>query len=68
MPNIQQPEMRRSGETRLVQESDGRQDKAGKSPRAEHRTVPAEQQSPYGPGVTESRSHQEPTGREAEGE
>ncbi|MCL7456368.1 hypothetical protein AB0I85_24125 [Micromonospora echinofusca] len=68
MPNIQQPEMRRSGETRLVQDSDGPQGGTGKSPRAEHRTVPPEQQSPYGPGVTASSSHQEPTGREAEGE
>ncbi|MBQ1075650.1 hypothetical protein KBX06_21155 [Micromonospora sp. C31] len=68
MPNVQQPEMRRSGETRLVQDSDGPQGGTGKSPRAEHRTVPPEQQSPYGPGVTAGNSHQEPTGREAEGE
>ncbi|MER7461137.1 hypothetical protein [Micromonospora sp. NPDC126480] len=68
MPNVQQPEMRRSGETRLVQDSDGPRGGAGKSPRAEHRSVPPEQQSPYGPGATATSSPQEPPGREAEGE
>jgi hypothetical protein len=68
MPNVQQPEMRRSGETRLVQDSDGPHGGGGKSPRAEHRSVPAEQQSPYGPGGTETGTSEEPKGRAAEGE
>jgi hypothetical protein len=69
MPNVQQPEMRRSGETRLVQDSDGPQGGTGKSPRAEHRNVPAEQQSPYGPdAATATDAPQEPKGRSAEGE
>ncbi|GIF01175.1 hypothetical protein [Paractinoplanes rishiriensis] len=59
--------MRRSGETRLVQDSDLPDAATGKSPRAEHRTIPADQQSPYGPGATAS-SPQEPRGRDAEGE
>ena len=68
MPNVQQPEMRRSGETRLVQDSDGPDGATGKSPRAEHRKVPADQRSPYGPGATASSGPQEPRGRAAQGE
>jgi hypothetical protein len=68
MPNVQQPEMRRSGETRLVQDSDGPHGGSGKSPRTEHRTVPPEQQSPYGPGGAETGTSEEPKGRAAEGE
>jgi hypothetical protein len=68
MPNVQQPEMRRSGETRLVQDSDGPDATTGRSPRAEHHTIPADQRSPYGPGATANNSPQEPRGRDAEGE
>jgi len=49
MPNIQQPEMRRSGRDPLVQDSAG--DKVTSTPEAAgDRTgpVPADQQSPYG--------------------
>ena len=57
MPNVQQPEMRRSGETRLVQDSDGPDGATGKSPRAEHHTVPADQQSPAGSSSSMCASH-----------
>lgn len=67
MPNVQQPEMRRSGQTRLVQDSDGPQNGTGRSSRAEHRNVPAEQQSPYGSAATATHTPQEPEGRDAEG-
>ncbi len=46
MPNVQQPEMRRSGETRLVQDSDGPDGATGKSPRAEHRSGTARPTEP----------------------
>jgi hypothetical protein len=68
MPNVQQPEMRRSGQTRLVQDSDGPQTGTGRSARAEHRHVPADQRSPYGLEATAAQAPQEPAGREAEGE
>ncbi len=49
MPNIQQPEMRRSGRDPLVQDSV--EQRAASKPPAGGRggPVPAEQQSPYGP-------------------
>lgn len=68
MPNVQQPEMRRSGETRLVQDSDGPQPQGRGSASREHRSVPPDQVSPYGPGGDGNQSSQEPTGREAEGD
>jgi hypothetical protein len=68
MPNVQQPEMRRSGETRLVQDSDGPPEGTGKNARAEHRSVPADQQSPYGPSANTNGTSPEPKGRPAEGE
>lgn len=68
MPNVQQPEMRRSGQTRLVQDSDGPPAGTGKNPRAEHRHVPADQRSPYGAEAAAAQAPQEPSGREAEGE
>jgi hypothetical protein len=68
MPNVQQPEMRRSGETRLVQDSDGPVPGTGGSGKREHRNVPPDQQSPYGPPADTSASSVEPTGRPAEGD
>jgi hypothetical protein len=52
MPNVQQPEMRRSGKDPLVQDSaenivDAQGGPSGGKP--EHRKVPPDQQSPYGP-------------------
>jgi hypothetical protein len=69
MANVQQPEMRRSGETRLVQDSDGPQPGGTGGPSREHRTVPPDQQSPYGPdhGRADGESA-EPQGRAAEGD
>jgi hypothetical protein len=53
MPNVQQPEMRRSGKDPLVQDSANNiVDAQGGAPsggKAEHRNVPPDQQSPYGP-------------------
>jgi hypothetical protein len=54
MPNVQQPEMRRSGKDPLVQDSaenivDGQSGGPGGSPE-QHGKVPPDQQSPYGPG------------------
>ncbi|SCL18084.1 hypothetical protein GA0070616_1427 [Micromonospora nigra] len=68
MPNVQQPEMRRSGETRLVQDSDGPAPGGGSSPSREHRSVPVDQVSPYGPGRSRESTSHEPSGREAEGD
>ena len=56
MSNVQQPEMRRSGLDPLVQDS--RKTATDTSPRApsgggEHRKVPKDQQSPYGPSDNE---------------
>ncbi|MDG4833316.1 hypothetical protein O7627_29010 [Solwaraspora sp. WMMD1047] len=69
MANVQQPEMRRSGETRLVQDSDGPDPGGPGGSRREHRNVPPDQQSPYGPndGQTEGKSA-EPRGRAVEGD
>ncbi|MDG4766112.1 hypothetical protein O7632_18675 [Solwaraspora sp. WMMD406] len=51
MTNIQQPEMRRSGQNPLVQESKGPDGAARRPGRRGHRgrSVPAGQTSPYGP-------------------
>ena len=68
MPNIQQPEMRRSAETRLVQDSDGPRPGDRPRPSREHRTVPAEQLSPYGPGTGRAAVSVEPAGRRADGD
>lgn len=68
MPNVQQPEMRRSGETRLVQDSDGPQPGSTGSPSREHHTVPPDQQSPYGPEPGRTGESAEPDGRAAEGD
>ena len=68
MPNVQQPEMRRSGETRLVQDSDGPPPGGTGSTSREHRTVPADQQSPYGPPQGRTGESAEPPGRAAEGD
>lgn len=69
MANVQQPEMRRSGETRLVQDSDGPEPGGTGSPSQEHRNVPPDQQSPYGPkrGRADDESA-EPQGRAVEGD
>lgn len=68
MPNVQQPEMRRSGQTRLVQDSDGPPADTGNSPSKEHRSVPPDQVSPYGPQAGRSAESEEPRGRPAEGD
>ena len=67
MANVQQPEMRRSGETRLVQDSDGPATHQSGSASKEYRSVPPDQVSPYGPGAGREASSEEPTGRDAEG-
>jgi hypothetical protein len=55
MPNVQQPEMRRSGKDPLVQDS--AENAAGPPPDAKGRTgpVPPDQQSPYGPQPPQER-------------
>ncbi|GIJ12848.1 hypothetical protein ACFFMR_04585 [Micromonospora andamanensis] len=68
MPNVQQPEMRRSGETRLVQDSDGPIEGGSSSTRREHRSVPVDQVSPYGPDRGRASTSHEPTGRESVGD
>jgi hypothetical protein len=68
MANAQQPEIRRSGQSRLVQDSDGPHPPTGGSARREHRTAPPEQRSPYGPAGGRAGTSQEPTGRNAEGD
>lgn len=68
MPNVQQPEMRRSGETRLVQDSDGPTEGATSTARREHRSVPVDQVSPYGPDRDRAATSHEPTGRETHGD
>jgi hypothetical protein len=68
MPNVQQPEMRRSGQTRLVQDSDGPPAGTASSPSREHRSVPPAQASPYGPHTNGSDKSEEPRGRPAEGD
>lgn len=68
MPNVQQPEMRRGGETRLVQDSDGPAPQTTRGASKEHRSVPPDQVSSYGPGAGPAASSEEPTGRRAEGD
>jgi hypothetical protein len=68
MANVQQPEMRRSGKTRLVQDSDGPTTPRTGSASKEHRSVPPDQVSPYGQGAGSEASSEEPAGREAEGD
>lgn len=51
MANVQQPEMRRSGQTRPVQDSDGPIPHRAGGAGQEHRPVPPEQVSPYGPST-----------------
>jgi hypothetical protein len=61
MPNIQQPEMRRSGRDPLVQ--DAAQDKASStlgSPGGATGPVPPDQQSPYGPQPPRERRPEDP--------
>jgi len=69
MTNIQQPEMRRSRQTPLVQDSKG--PPAGRGSRAskERRRVPTGQASPYGrPERRQETGSDEPAGRPAEGD
>lgn len=52
MPNVQQPEMRRTETTSLTQgdtSSGGGRGRPSGGKGKEHRTVPKDQQSPYGP-------------------
>lgn len=67
MPNVQQPEMRRSKQTPLVQDSAEPQ-AGGTRPRKERRSVPADQVSPYGPQGRQQAGSREPKGRPAEGD
>jgi len=63
MPNVQQSEMRRAGHTRLVQDSDGPDAAEAGSGSREHRTVPPDQVSPYGPGADATAVPEEPRTR-----
>lgn len=67
MPNVQQPEMRRSKQTPLVQDS-AQPQAGGTRPRKERRSVPTEQLSPYGPRGRQAAGSAEPKGRPAEGD
>lgn len=67
MPNVQQPEMRRSEQTPLVQDSAG-PPAGGNKPRKERRSVPTDQLSPYGPEGHRGAGSDEPKGRPAEGD
>ena len=49
MPNVQQPELRRSGQNPLVQDSAESRAAAPGGPRGRSGPVPTEQRSPYGP-------------------
>jgi hypothetical protein len=67
MTNIQQPDMRRSRRTPLVQDS--KEPTSGRSrARKEGRSVPADQLSKYGPQGPGGTNSDEPTGRPAEGD
>jgi hypothetical protein len=61
MPNIQQPEMRRSGQDPLVQDST--ENRAGGPTTARGRSgrVPTDQRSPYGPRPPRDRVPQATT-------
>jgi len=67
MPNVQQPEMRRSEQTSLVQES-SRPPSGRSRARKEGRRVPTEQLSPHGPKAQGGTNSGEPKGRPAEGD
>jgi hypothetical protein len=67
MTNIQEPHMRRSGRTPLVQDS--KEPRPGRSRgRKERRNVPADELSPYGPQAQGGTNSDEPQGRPAEGD
>lgn len=55
MPNIQQPEMRRSEQNPLVQDSAESRAAAPSGPRGRSGPVPADQRSPYGPRPSRDR-------------
>jgi hypothetical protein len=55
MPNVQQPEMRRSGQNPLVQDSAENRAAAPDGPRGRSGPVPADQRSPYGPRPARDR-------------
>lgn len=55
MPNVQQPEMRRSGQNPLVQDSAESRAAAPDGPRGRTGPVPADQRSPYGPRSPKER-------------
>jgi hypothetical protein len=67
MTNVQQPDMRRSERTPLVQDSK-EPTKGSSRGRKEARRVPTDQLSPYGPKGNGGTSSDEPTGRPAEGD
>ncbi|MCW6004371.1 hypothetical protein K1W54_07210 [Micromonospora sp. CPCC 205371] len=60
--------MRRSGETRLVQQTDGPPEGRSGGSQKEHRAVPPDQVSPYGPAPDKTAAADEPRGRPAEGD
>jgi hypothetical protein len=64
MPNVQQPEMRRSGKDPLVQDS--AENAVGSPPDAKGATgpVPQDQQSPYGPQPPRERRADDDEARE----
>lgn len=67
MTNVQEPSMRRSERTPLVQDS--KEPPSGRSRgRKEGRRVPADQLSPYGPEGQGGTNSDEPKGRPAEGD
>ena len=68
MPNVQQPEMRRRGQTRLVQDSDGPVPGGRGTTGREHRSVQPDQVSPYGPQPDASVTPEEPRDRAVEGD
>jgi hypothetical protein len=55
MPNIQQPEMRRSGRDPLVQDSAENRAAEAAGPRGRSGPVPDGQRSPYGPRPSKDR-------------
>ncbi|MBX6750208.1 MAG: hypothetical protein IRY85_11165 [Micromonosporaceae bacterium] len=69
MTNIQQPEMRRSRQTPLVQDSKGPPAGGGSRPSKERRRMPTGQNSPYGRSDQRRKTgSDEPSGRPAEGD
>ena len=65
MPNVQQPEMRRSGQNPLVQDSAESRAAAAAGPRGRSGPVPADQRSPYGPKPPRNKVPEE-TGEDEE--